>query len=200
LCDDVHTPDLTQTFHHEHPQALGLVTYIRRLEVTEIPQLMSFQVFDNPTTLRYSQPFITGDGTQHVQGTGTTLWPQDEYELSWEGNDPPHFVHVISHGDTPLSWTNALAIPAAMHDDDESAMPTVCTSGRVMRGDREAELHEGGTDTITARHPNPQPILLTRSDVTIYRDSPYVCVHLVLWLLGAVVRSELCVSWLLLKT
>jgi hypothetical protein len=132
----------------------------------EIPQLMSFHLTENPTSLPYSQPFIIGDSTQHIQGTGTTPWPQDEYKLSWSGNDPPHFIHIISHGDTPLSWTNALAIPAQAHDDDESAMPTVCTSGGAAGGDREAEPHEGRADTLTVRNPEPWPISLARSHVS----------------------------------
>jgi hypothetical protein len=61
--------------------------------------------------------------------------PQDEYELSWEGNNPLHFVHIVSHGDTPLSWTNTLAIPTLLHDDNKLTMPTVYTSGGTTGGD-----------------------------------------------------------------
>jgi Chromo (CHRromatin Organisation MOdifier) domain len=39
--DDVHAPDLVQTFHRDNPQALGLATHIRALTMTEVPQLMS---------------------------------------------------------------------------------------------------------------------------------------------------------------
>jgi hypothetical protein len=72
---------------------------------------------------------------QHVQRAGTTPWPKDKYELSWEGNNPSHFVCIVSNGDTPLSWTNTLAIPTVANDNDKSAMPTVCTSSRAMGGD-----------------------------------------------------------------
>jgi hypothetical protein len=92
-----------------------------------------------------------------------TLWPQDEYELSWLGNDPLHFIHVVSNGNTPLSRTNTLVIPVTAHDDDESTTPTVHTSGGAMGGDRAVKLHEDRTDTLTARHPNPWPISPARS-------------------------------------
>jgi hypothetical protein len=127
---------------------------------------MSFHITENPTSLPYSQPFVTGNGMQHVQRTGTTPQPQDKYELSWLGNNPPHFVHVISNGNTPLSWTNALAIPAASNDDDKSTMPTVHTSGGTTGGDRATELHEGRVDTLAARHPNPQPVSPARSNLS----------------------------------
>jgi Chromo (CHRromatin Organisation MOdifier) domain len=39
--DDVHAPDLVQTFHRDNPQAPGLAAYIRMLGVNETPQLMS---------------------------------------------------------------------------------------------------------------------------------------------------------------
>jgi hypothetical protein len=127
---------------------------------------MSFHLTENPTSLPHSQPFVTGDGTQHVQRTGTTLQPQDKYKLSWSGNNPPHFICIVSNGDTPLSWANTLAIPTAVHDDDESTMPTVRTSGKATGGDRAVELHEVGADSLTTRHPNPQPILLARSNLS----------------------------------
>jgi hypothetical protein len=101
---------------------------------------------------------------QHVQGTGTTPRPQNEYELSWLGNDPPYFIHVV-HANAPLSQPDALTIPTVMHDNDESAMPIVHTSGRTAGGDREVELHEVGTDTLTARHPDPWPVSLARSNL-----------------------------------
>jgi Chromo (CHRromatin Organisation MOdifier) domain len=101
-CDDIHAPDLVQAFHRSNPQVPGLASHIRGLAVTEIPQLMSFHTTENPTSLPHSRPFVTGNGMQHVQGTGTTPWPQDEYKLSWSGNNPPHFIHVISNGNTPL--------------------------------------------------------------------------------------------------
>jgi hypothetical protein len=72
---------------------------------------------------------------QHVQGTGTTTQPQDEYKLSWLGNDPPHFVCVVHSTNTQHDWADTLVIPTAPHDDDKSTTPTVCTSGRVVGGD-----------------------------------------------------------------
>jgi hypothetical protein len=131
----------------------------------EIPQLMSFCLTENPTSLPYSQPFVIGDSMQHVQGTGMTPQPQDEYKLSWLGNDPPHFICIISYGNTPLSQTNTLAIPTQVHNDDKSAMPTVHTSGRAAGGDQEAEPHEGRADTLTVRNPEPWPISLARNHV-----------------------------------
>jgi Chromo (CHRromatin Organisation MOdifier) domain len=163
--DDIHAPDLIQAFHRSNPQVPRLVLHIRRLETTEGPQLMSSHTPLHPTT-SYLQPFVTGNGTQHVQRTGTTPWPQDEYELSWMGNDPPHFICIVCNADAPLSGTNALAIPTATHDDDESTMPTVYTSGRAMGGDRAVELHEVGADSLAARHPDPWPILPARSNVS----------------------------------
>jgi hypothetical protein len=102
---------------------------------------------------------------QHVQGTGTTLWPQDKYKLSWSGNDPPHFVHII-HANPPLSQPNALTIPPTPHDNNESTMPVVHSSGRTMGGDRTVEPHEVGADTLTARHPDPRPVLPARSNLS----------------------------------
>jgi hypothetical protein len=129
-----------------------------------IPQLMSFRITEDPTSLSYSQLFVTGDSMQHVQRTGMTLWPQDKYKLSWMGNDPLHFVRVISSGDTPLSWTNTLVIPTAAHDNDKSTMPTVCTGGGATGGDREVEPYEGGADALSTRHPTPQPVSPAQSN------------------------------------
>jgi hypothetical protein len=130
------------------------------------PQLMSFHTPDNSTPLPHAQPFVTTHGTQHVQGTGTTLQPQDEYELSWMGNNPLHFVHIICSPDTHLSQADTLAIPTVTHDDDKSTTPTIRTSGGAVGGDRAAELHEEGTDALTTRDPNPQPISLARSNLS----------------------------------
>jgi Chromo (CHRromatin Organisation MOdifier) domain len=66
LIDDIHAPDLIQAFHRSNPQVPGLVSHIRQLEVMEIPQLMSFHITKDPTSLPYSRPFVTSDGTQHV--------------------------------------------------------------------------------------------------------------------------------------
>jgi Integrase zinc binding domain/Chromo (CHRromatin Organisation MOdifier) domain len=164
---DVHAPDLVQAFHRDNPQALGPVAYIRALESATTPQLMSSRLPTNstlPTT--QAQPFVTNNGTQHVQGTGMTPWPQDEYELSWSGNNPPHFVHIVHHADVSLSWPDALAIPPTTHDDNESTTPVVHTGGRTAGGDRKVELHEAGTDTLTAGHPDPRPILPARSNLS----------------------------------
>jgi Chromo (CHRromatin Organisation MOdifier) domain len=161
--DDVHAPDLVQAFHRGNPQVLGLATYIRALEVTEIPQLMSSGLPTHSTSL--SHPFVTNNGTQHVQRTGTTPWPPDEYKLSWSGNDPPHFVCIV-HANTGLSRPDALTIPPPTHDDDESTMPVVRTSGGTERGNRKVEPHEAGTDTLTPRHPDPRPILPARSNIS----------------------------------
>jgi hypothetical protein len=139
--------------------------YIRESRIAKTPQLMSSRITENPTSLPYSQPFVTSDGTQHVQRTGTTLQPQSEYKLDWLGNDPLHFVCVVRPDDTHLSQANTLMIPITMHDNNELAMPTVYTSGRVVGGDSMVEPHEGGTDTITTRHPDPQPILPARSNL-----------------------------------
>jgi hypothetical protein len=103
--------------------------------VTETPQLMSSRLSNNSTLPTQSQPFVTGDGTQHVQGTGTTPWPQDKYELNWLGNDPPHFIHIVHHADASLGWPNALMIPPVTHDNDESTMPIVRPSGGTTGGD-----------------------------------------------------------------
>jgi hypothetical protein len=94
-----------------------------------------------------------------------TPWPQDEYELSWSGNDPPHFMHVV-HTDPPLSWPDALTIPPTMHDDDESATPIVRASGGTTGGDRTVEPHEVGTDTLATGHPDPWPISPARSNLS----------------------------------
>jgi hypothetical protein len=94
-----------------------------------------------------------------------TPQPQDEYELSWLGNNPPHFIRIIHHADACFSRPNALTIPPMMHDNDESTTPVVCPSGRAEGGNREVKLHEVGTDTLTTRHPNPQPISPARSNL-----------------------------------
>jgi hypothetical protein len=120
----------------------------------------------NSTLPTQTRPFVTGNGTQYVQGTGTTPQPQDKYELSWSGNDPPHFVHVIQYTDACLSQPDTLTIPPTMHDDDESTMPIVRTSGRAEGGNREVKLHEAGTDTLTTGHPDPWPILPARSNLS----------------------------------
>jgi Chromo (CHRromatin Organisation MOdifier) domain len=161
--DDVHAPDLVQAFHRDHPQAPGLTTYIRMVKVAEVPQPMSS---DFPTrNTSSSRPFVTYNGTQSVQGTGTTPQPQDEYELSWMGMDPPNFVRVI-RTDAHLSRPDTLTIPLAADDDDESTTPVVRASGRVARGDRTVELDAAGTDTLTPRHPDPQPVSPARSHVS----------------------------------
>jgi hypothetical protein len=112
-----------------------------------------------------SHPFITTNGAQHVQRTGTTPRPQDKYELSWSGNDPLHYVHVI-HADADLSRPDALMIPPPAHDDDESTTPIVRTSGGAEGGNRKVEPHEVGTDTLAPRYPDPQPISPARSNVS----------------------------------
>jgi hypothetical protein len=53
-----------------------------------------------------------------------------------------------------------------MHDDDKTTTPTVHTSGRTAGGDREVEPYEEGADTLAARHPDPQPISLARSNLS----------------------------------
>jgi Chromo (CHRromatin Organisation MOdifier) domain len=164
--DDVHAPDLTQAFHCGNPRVLGPAAYIRTLGVVVTPQLMSSCLPTNSTLPTQSQPFVTGNGTQHVQGTGTTPWPQDEYELSWLGKDPPHFICIIRHANAPLSWPDTLMIPPATHDDNESTMPIVRASGRTEGGDRKVEPHEAGTDTLTTRHPDPWPISPARSNLS----------------------------------
>jgi Chromo (CHRromatin Organisation MOdifier) domain len=161
--DDVHAPDLVQTFHRSNPQAPGLAAYIRTLETTEIPQLMSRNLPLHSTLP--SRPFVTNNGTQHVQGTGTTLRPQDEYELSWTGMDPPNFVHVV-RTDAHLSRPNTLTIPPTTNDNDESTTPIVHTSGRAVGGDRVTESDATGADTLAPRHPNPWPVSPARSNVS----------------------------------
>jgi hypothetical protein len=133
--------------------------------VTEAPQLMSS---DFPTySTSSSRPFVTtNNGMQHVQGTGTTPQPQDEYELSWMGMDPPNFVCVVCSTDTHLSRPNTLAIPPATHDNDESTTPVVCTSGGAAGGDRTTEPDEARADTLTPRHPAPRPISPARSNLS----------------------------------
>jgi hypothetical protein len=126
---------------------------------------MSSRFSNTPTLPTQSQPFITGNGTQHVQGTGMTPWPQDKYELSWSGNDPSHFVHIV-HANAPLSRPDTLMIPTVMHDDDKSTTPVVHSGGRTAGGDRKVEPHEVGTDTLTTRHPDPQPISPARSNLS----------------------------------
>jgi hypothetical protein len=94
-----------------------------------------------------------------------TPQPQDEYELSWSGNDPPHFICVV-HADAGLSRPDALTIPPPTHDDDESAMPIVRTSGGAEGGNRKVEPHEAGTDTLAPGHPDTRPVSLARSNVS----------------------------------
>jgi hypothetical protein len=45
-------------------------------------------------------------------------------------------------------------------------MPIVCSSGGAASRDREAELYEVGTNTLTARHPDPQPVSPARSNLS----------------------------------
>jgi Chromo (CHRromatin Organisation MOdifier) domain len=132
--DDVHAPDLVQTFHQNNPQAPGPEAYIRATKVTEGPQLMSS---DFPTH-NTSRPFVTYNGTQSVQGTRTTPRPQDKYELSWTGMDPPNFVHIVCP-DAHLSRPDTLAIPVTTDDNDESTTPVVHTGGGAVGGDRAPE-------------------------------------------------------------
>jgi Chromo (CHRromatin Organisation MOdifier) domain len=164
--NDVHAPDLIQAFHRGNPQVPGPAAYIRALGTAVVPQLMSSCLPSNPTLPTQLRPFVTSDGTQHVQGTGTTPQPQDKYELSWLGNDPLHFIHVVHHADACLSQPNALTIPPTMHDDNESTMPVVRTSGRAEGGDRQVEPHEVGTDTLTTGHPDPRPVSPARSNLS----------------------------------
>jgi hypothetical protein len=103
---------------------------------------------------------------QHVQRTGTTPQPQDKYELSWSGNDPPHFVHVV-HADAPLSRPNTLTIPTVPHDDDKSTTPVVRSSGGTAGGDREVEPHEAELTPSPPDTPIPGPSC--QPEVT-YRD------------------------------
>jgi hypothetical protein len=131
--------------------------------MTEIPQLMSS---DFPThNTSSSRPFVTYNGSQSVQGTGTTPRPQDEYELSWTGMDPPNFVRVI-RADAHLSRPDTLTIPPETNDDDESTMPIVRTSGGVAGGDRAPEPDAARADTLAPRHPDPRPISPTRSNLS----------------------------------
>jgi hypothetical protein len=104
-------------------------------------------------------------GMQHVQRTGTTLWPQDEYKLSWTENDPLHFVRVV-HADAPLSGPDALTIPPTTYDDDKSTMPVVRAGGRTAGGNREVETHEAGANTLTTGHPDPRPVSPARSNIS----------------------------------
>jgi Chromo (CHRromatin Organisation MOdifier) domain len=166
--NDVHAPALVQAFHQENPQAPGSMAYIRTLGVAETPQLMSSRLPNSTPTLPITQtrPFVSNNGMQHVQRTGTTPWPQDEYELSWSGNDPPHFIHVIHHADAGLGRPDALMIPPTMHDDDESTTPVVRTSGGAEGGNRKVEPHEVGADTLAPGHPDPQPVSPARSNVS----------------------------------
>jgi hypothetical protein len=158
-----HAPDLVQAFHRSNPQAPGLAAYIRTLKETEVPQLMSssFPIHSTPS----SRPFVT-NGPQHVQRTGTTSRPQDEYELSWTGMDPPNFVRIVCSANTHLSWPNTLTIPPTTHDDDESTTPVVCTSGGAAGGDRTSESDATGANTLTTGHPDPWPVSPARSNVS----------------------------------
>jgi hypothetical protein len=140
--------------------------HIRTLGGVVTPQLMSSRLSNNSTLPTLTRPFITSNDTQHVQRTGTTPQPEDEYELCWSGNDPPHFVRVVTSTDAPLSRPDTLALPPAVHDNDKSAMPTVRTSGRAMGGNREVELHEAGADTLAARDTEPRPVSLARSHLS----------------------------------
>jgi Chromo (CHRromatin Organisation MOdifier) domain len=163
--DDVHAPDLVQAFHRGNPQAPGPETYIRMTKVTETPQPMSSSPSTNSTSS--SRPFITiNNGTQHVQRTGTTPRPQDEYELSWTGMDPLNFVHIVRSTDTHLSWPDTLTIPPTTHDDDESTTPIVRTSGGATGRDRTAEPDEARADTLAPGHPAPRPVLPARSNLS----------------------------------
>jgi hypothetical protein len=164
--DNVHAPDLVQAFHRDNPQAPGPTAYIRAQVITVEPQPMSshLPIYSTPPPTQ-SRPFVTGNGMQHVQGTGMTPWPTNEYELDWSGNDPPHFICVV-HANTRLSRPDALAIPPTMHDDDESTTPVVRTSGGAEGGNRMVESHEAGADTLTPGHPDPQPISPARSNVS----------------------------------
>jgi hypothetical protein len=92
--------------------------------------------------------------------------PQDEYELDWSGNDPPHFVCVVHHANAHLHGPDALTIPPMTHDDDKSTTPVVRTGGGAAGGDRAVEPHEAGVDTLTTRHPDPWPISLARSNIS----------------------------------
>jgi hypothetical protein len=83
---------------------------------------------------------------------------------------PSHHVMRPAASDPPdpqslLHWPNTLTIPPTAHDNDKSAMPIVRTSGRATGGDRTVEPHKAGTDTLTTRHPNPQPVSLARSNL-----------------------------------
>jgi hypothetical protein len=112
-----------------------------------------------------SQPFVTYNGTQSVQGTGMTLRPQDEYELSWTGMDPPNFVRVVCTN-AHFSWPDTLTIPPAVDDDDESTTPIVRASGGAAGGDRAIEPDAARADTLAPRHPDPRPISPARSNVS----------------------------------
>jgi Chromo (CHRromatin Organisation MOdifier) domain len=161
--DDVHAPDLVQAFHRGSPQAPGPIAYINTLGITKTPQLMSSGIPTHSTSS--SRPFIH-NGAQHVLRTGTTLWPQDKYELSWVGMDPLYFVCVVRSANTHLSRPDTLTIPPTTNDDDESTMPVVRTSGGTPGGDRMAESDATGADTLAPRHPDPRPVSPARSNVS----------------------------------
>jgi Chromo (CHRromatin Organisation MOdifier) domain len=162
--DDVHAPDLVQAFHRDNPQAPRLATYIRTTKVTETPQLMSFELPTHNTSS--SRPFVTYNGTQSVQGTGTTPRPQDEYKLSWTGMDPPNFVRIVRSANTHLSRPNTLMIPATTNDDDESATPVVRPGSGATGGNRTIEPDVARTDTLAPRHPDPWPVSPARGHVS----------------------------------
>jgi hypothetical protein len=92
--------------------------------------------------------------------------PQDEYELSWTGMDPPNFVRVVRGTDTHLSQPDALTISPTTHDDDESTTPVVRTSGGAVGGDRTTEPDEARADTLAPRHPAPRPVSPARSNLS----------------------------------
>jgi hypothetical protein len=112
-----------------------------------------------------SRPFVTYNGTQSVQGAGTTPRPQDEYELSWTGMDPLNFVRVV-RADAHVSRPDTLTIPPATNDDDESTTPIVRTSGGAAGGDRTPEPDAARTDTLDPRHPDPWPVSPARGNVS----------------------------------
>jgi hypothetical protein len=118
------------------------------------------------TSTSQSRPFVTSNGPQHVQRTGTTPQPQDEYELNWSGNDPPHFICIVHCANAHLSGPDTLMIPPTTYDDNESTTPIVCAGGGTTGGDRKVEPHEVGTDTLTTGHPNPRPISPARSNLS----------------------------------
>jgi Zinc knuckle len=103
---------------------------------------------------------------QSVQGTGTTPRPQDKYELSWMGMDPPNFVRVVRCANTHLSQPNTLTIPPTTNDNDESTTPVVRTSGGAAGGDRTPEPDAMGADTLAPRHPDPRPVSPARGNIS----------------------------------